>query len=144
MFLLEVMQMNNLMSVITGFVMITMSIWAFRYMDRSLKLHTEFDAVISNIVQKVRVLQVGLYSDNQEVVDVLTKQGVADSIFKVLSKSSSMGFSIHAVTALFNMKLTKRDNYKWVVLDGHMGLQRPGKNPIVFGKLNELKDKGLV
>ena len=92
----------------------------------------------------MRVLQVGLYSDNQEVVDVLTKQGVADSIFKVLSKSSSMGFSIHAVTALFNMKLTKRDNYKWVVLDGHMGLQRPGKNPIVFGKLNELKDKGLV
>lgn len=103
------------MSVITGFVMITMSIWAFRYMDRSLKLHTNL-SVTSNTVQKVRVLQVGLYSDNQEVVDVLTKHGVVDSIFKVLFKRSSMGFSVYAVTALFNMKLTKRDNYRWVVL----------------------------
>lgn len=136
--------MNNLISVITGFVMITMSIWAFRYMDRSLKLHTEFDASVSNIVQKMRVLQVGLYSDNQEVIDVLTKQGIVDSIFNVLSKSDKMGFSIYAIAALFNMKLTKRDNYKWVVIEGHMGLQRPGKNPIVFGKVQDLRNKGLV
>ena len=136
--------MDNLITIIAGFGMVVVSIWMLRYIDRSLKMHTEFDACVSNIVQKMRVLQVGLYSDNQEVVDVLTKQGIVDSIFNVLSKSDKMGFSIYAIAALFNMKLTKRDNYKWVVLDGHMGLQRPGKNPIVFGKLNELKDKGLV
>lgn len=136
--------MDNLITIIAGFGMVVVSIWMLRYIDRSLKMHTEFDASVSNIVQKMRVLQVGLYSDNQEVVDVLTKQGIVDSIFNVLSKSDKMGFSIYAITALFNMKLTKRDNYKWVVLDGHMGLQRPGKNLIVFGKLNELKDKGLV
>ena len=136
--------MDNLITIIAGFGMVVVSIWMFRYIDRSLKMHTEFDASVSNIVQKMRVLQVGLYSDNQEVVDALTKQGIVDSIFNVLSKSDKMGFSIYAITALFNMKLTKRDNYKWVVLDGHMGLQRPGKNPIVFGKVQDLRNKGLV
>lgn len=136
--------MDNLITIIAGFGMVVVSIWMLRYIDRSLKMHTEFDACVSNIVQKMRVLQVGLYSDNQEVVDVLTKQGIADNIFNVLSKSDKMGFSIYAITALFNMKLTKRDNYKWVVLDGHMGLQRPGKNPIVFGKVQDLRNKGLV
>lgn len=136
--------MDNLITIIAGFGMVVVSIWMLRYIDRSLKMHTEFDACVSNIVQKMRVLQVGLYSDNQEVVDVLTKQGIVDSIFNVLSKSDKMGFSIYAITALFNMKLTKRDNYKWVVLDGHMGLQRPGKNPIVFGKVQDLRNKGLV
>ena len=136
--------MDNLITIIAGFGMVVVSIWMFRYIDRSLKMHTEFDASVSNIVQKMRVLQVCLYENNEEVVIVLNNQGVVENIFKVLSKSSDMGFSVYAITALFNMKLTKRDNYKWVVIDGNMGIQRPGKNPIVFGKVQDLRNKGLV
>lgn len=136
--------MDNLITIIAGFGMVVVSIWMLRYIDRSLKMHTEFDATISNIVQKMRVLQVCLYENNEEVVIVLNNQGVVENIFKVLSKSSDMGFSVYAITALFNMKLTKRDNYKWVVIDGNMGIQRPNKNPIVFGKVQDLRNKGLV
>ena len=136
--------MDNLITIIAGFGMVVVSIWMLRYIDRSLKMHTEFDASVSNIVQKMRVLQVCLYENNEEVVIVLNNQGVVENIFKVLSKSSDMGFSVYAITALFNMKLTKRDNYKWVVIDGNMGIQRPNKNPIVFGKVQDLRNKGLV
>lgn len=144
MFLLEVMQMNNLMSVIVGFGMVAVSIWMFRYMDRSLKMHTEFDATISNIVQKIRVLQVCVYEDNSEVVDILSKQGVVESICKVLAKADKMGFSIYAIVALFNMKLTKRDSYRWTVINGELGFVRNNKNPILFGKLKDLQNKGLI
>lgn len=144
MFLLEVMQMNNLMSVIVGFGMVVVSIWMFRYMDRSLKMHTEFDATISNIVQKIRVLQVCVYEDNSEVVDILSKQGVVESICKVLAKADKMGFSIYAIVALFNMKLTKRDSYRWTVINGELGFVRNNKNPILFGKLKDLQNKGLI
>jgi len=91
-FILEVIQMNDIVSMIVGFGMVATSIWMFRYMDRSLKMHTEFDATISNIVQKIRVLQVCVYEDNSEVVDILSKQGVVESICKVLAKADKMGF----------------------------------------------------
>lgn len=136
--------MNDIVSMIVGFGMVAMSIWMFRYMDRSLKMHTEFDATISNIVQKVRILQVCVYENDQEVIDTLTKQGVVDNIYKVLAKSEGMGFSIYAITALFNMKLTKRDNYKWTVIDGELGFHRINHKPILFGKLKNLQKKGLV
>lgn len=136
--------MNNIMSIIVGFGMVAVSIWMFRYMDRSLKMHTEFDATISNIVQKIRVLQVCVYEDNSEVVDILSKQGVVESICKVLAKADKMGFSIYAIVALFNMKLTKRDNYRWTVINGELGFVRNNKNPILFGKLKDLQNKGLI
>jgi len=132
------------MSIIVGFGMVAVSIWMFRYMDRSLKMHTEFDATISNIVQKIRVLQVCVYEDNSEVVDILSKQGVVESICKVLAKADKMGFSIYAIVALFNMKLTKRDNYRWTVINGELGFVRNNKNPILFGKLKDLQNKGLI
>lgn len=144
MFLLEVMQMNDIVSMIVGFGMVATSIWMFRYMDRSLKMHTEFDATISNIVQKIRVLQVCVYEDNSEVVDILSKQGVVESICKVLAKADKMGFSIYAIVALFNMKLTKRDSYRWTVINGELGFVRNNKNPILFGKLKDLQNKGLI
>lgn len=136
--------MNNIMSIIVGFGMVAVSIWMFRYMDRSLKMHTEFDATISNIVQKIRVLQVCVYEDNSEVVDILSKQGVVESICKVLAKADKMGFSIYAIAALFNMKLTKRDSYRWTVINGELGFVRNNKNPILFGKLKDLQNKGLI
>lgn len=144
MFLLEVIQMNDIVSMIVGFGMVATSIWMFRYMDRSLKMHTEFDATISNIVQKIRVLQVCVYEDNSEVVDILSKQGVVESICKVLAKADKMGFSIYAIVALFNMKLTKRDSYRWTVINGELGFVRNNKNPILFGKLKDLQNKGLI
>lgn len=136
--------MNDIVSMIVGFGMVAMSIWMFRYMDRSLKMHTEFDATISNIVQKIRVLQVCVYEDNGEVVDILSKQGVVESICKVLAKADKMGFSIYAIVALFNMKLTKRDSYRWTVINGELGFVRNNKNPILFGKLKDLQNKGLI
>lgn len=143
-FVLEVIQMNDIVSMIVGFGMVATSIWMFRYMDRSLKMHTEFDATISNIVQKIRVLQVCVYEDNSEVVDILSKQGVVESICKVLAKADKMGFSIYAIVALFNMKLTKRDSYRWTVINGELGFVRNNKNPILFGKLKDLQNKGLI
>lgn len=136
--------MNDIVSMIVGFGMVTVSIWMFRYMDRSLKMHTEFDATISNIVQKIRVLQVCVYEDNSEVADILSKQGVVESICKVLAKADKMGFSIYAIVALFNMKLTKRDSYRWAVINGELGFVRNNKNPILFGKLKDLQNKGLI
>ena len=42
--------MDNLITIIAGFGMVVVSIWMLRYIDRSLKMHTEFDAFVFNIV----------------------------------------------------------------------------------------------
>jgi len=42
------------------------------------------------------------------------------------------------------MKLTKRDSYRWTVINGELGFVRNNKNPILFGKLKDLQNKGLI